>query len=148
MFQKYPVNSLVYSFYFDFKSGELLYKKLIVSGYSYLDKCCSHVIDEYLCIEESTKTKYLFFNKKIFIIHHIHSHLLSDKIEFSKIKFLYHFLTSFNFEDSANISNELFVMYNRAKIEYSRIFNESPEMILQALTDKITSYDHFNNFWR
>lgn len=146
--QKYANDSIVYNFYFNYETGKLLFKELIVSGYDYMDGCQWSVVDEYKLVEEYYVKKYIFFTKRQFHIHRIAGHLISDNIEYARIKFLYHFLKVFNFKPSLNISKPLLKLHNIAFKMYNEIMESNPEMILQAVEDRLASETRMDSYWK
>ena len=146
--QKYANDSTVYNFYFNYETGKLLFKELIVSGYDYMDGCQWSIVDEYKLVEEYYIKKYIFFTKRQFYIHRIAGHLISDNIEFARIKFLYHFLKVFNFKPSANISTPLLKLHEVALNLYNELIEYSPELILQAVEDRLATENRMDSYWR
>lgn len=147
---QYLNNNPVYSFYFNWNTGKLSYKKLSVVGYDYTDGFQLDILDEYKLIEEQQKRRFIFFKKKkTFHLYRIKSHLISDDKEYAKIKFLYHFLKTFNNYERDNISYKVKHMILNAKILYDKIVEKKPDLILKAITDKISTDSVFaSEYWR
>ena len=148
IFQKYAKDTVVYNFYFDYESAKLLYKKMMVTNYDYMDGCQFFIIDEYTLIEEYFVKKYFFLTKKMYYIHRIPGHMISDNIEYAKIKFLYHFLKTFNFKQPENVSKPLYRLHTIACEIYNEILENFPETVLRATEDKITTNENYHTYWR
>ncbi len=146
MFQKYPTGSTVYNFYFDYDTSELVHKELIVSGYDYMDGCQWSVIDEYRLEEHFYKPKFYFFKTKCVYVYKICGHLISDKPEYAKTKFLHNFLNTFT--PYERIPANILKMYETAKEEYNKILDTNPEYLFKAITKKMAENTQLQDLWR
>lgn len=145
MNKQYYNDDQVYKFYFDWKTCRLNYKKLLVVSYNYMDELQWNVVDEYILRENFTIKKFFIFKEKKFHTHRICSHLISDDYTQAKIKFLYHFLKEVgdNKDFSSYKLNSMIIIARRLYNEY---VEKTPDLILKAVTTKLTNYKSLNSF--
>ena len=144
---QYTNDTTVYNFYFDWNSNELKYKTLVVVGFNYVEENNTwNVIDEYTLIEEYVEKKFFLFKKKKFKTHKIKSHLISDNIQFAKVKFLYYFINTFNDLDFEYCATNIKAMMITANKLYNDLIENNPDIIFRAMTAKIS--DDNVIYWR
>lgn len=147
MEQKYSKDSLVYTYYFDWETTELVYKELFVANYEYMDGPQWNIIDEYKLIEFIATTKWWVFKTLKPHIHRIKGHLISDDLEYARAKFLYHFLQSYKDIKKDFVSPELVRMVDIALPLYNEMVEIYPDVVYRAITEKL-SEDGSDSFWR
>lgn len=145
--KEYPSGTIVYTYYFDYETHELICKELKVVRYDYLDGCQWNVIDEYTLEEEIVETKYYFFKKKKSIKHTAVGHLISDNKDKAKLRFLHNFLQTFICE-SERTPEKLIKLNKLAKSYYNEMVENKPEIVLTGLTEKLISDNRIQYYWR
>lgn len=135
---KYPQDSIVYSYYFDWETAELKHDTLIVYNYEYLDGMQWNVVDEYTCYKECEVPHLKFFKKKKQSLVRLPGLLISDDPIVAKIKLLNQCVERFGYvseQDKPYLEPKLVKIAKKAKSELKTLSEQYPEKFLKAINN-------------
>ena len=152
MKQKYPKDTEVYTFYYDWNTAELNSELLTVYGYEYMDGMQWNVTDEYTLFKEYFIPFFKFFKKKKTTFVRLPGILINPDKVVAEIKFHHYVLERFGHDEEKHRAydpkTKLIDVIVNSKKKLNILTEKYPEKVIKAFGDVIKPDEDNFNIWR